>query len=428
MTKKQPPKYMESYFIHGDNVSPQWDYSHHLNPPVTESVTYRLESAERGAAGFACYANLAEQAEHPIYIYERLNEPTTGMLEDRLAAAEKGESALTFSTGMAAISAISCLLTGNGDHIVSHDSIYGCTYSLFSNWMPRRGTTVTFVNMVKEDDWFKHIKPNTRIVYFETPINPTLELLDIEDICKRIALINKGRPEDKRIYVVVDNTFASPYCQRPIELGADIVLASLTKHICGFNTCMGGVVIVPKKLYNPLLMYRKDFGGVLHGRSAWPILVYGLPTLASRLRQQMATAMEISKFLTAHPKVEDVHYPGLETYPQYELAKKQMRSYDGSFAPGALLHFILKGSPQEAKKKGVKLIDWLAKNSICYTLAVSLGCVKTLIEHPSSMTHSAIPLEEQLTAGIQPGGIRLSIGLEDPKMLKEEMEKGLAQI
>jgi len=425
MTKKEQPKFMESYFIHGDNVSQRWDYSHHLNPPVTESVTFRLESAERGAEGFATYAQGDGRPDHPIYIYERLDEPTTGMLEDRLAAAEGGESAVTFSTGMAAISAIICLLAKNGDHIISHDSVYGCTYSLLSNWMESRGTKVTFVDMVKDPKWMENIRDNTRVIYFETPINPTMELLDIESICKKIAEMNKKRSEADRIWVVVDNTFASPYCQRPLSFGADVVVASLTKHICGFNTCMGGVVIAPKKLYNSLLVYRKDFGGSLHGRSAWPILVYGLPTLPARMRQQSESAYELAQMLSKHPKIKEVHYPGLESYPHHELAKKQMRSYDGSFAAGSLIYFILKGEHAEARKKGAVLIDWLAKNSICYTLAVSLGCVKTLVEHPSTMTHSAIPLEEQIHTGIEPGGIRLAIGLEDVALLKEELLKGL---
>lgn len=419
---------MESYFIHGDNVTPRWDFSHHINPPITQSVAFRLDSVERGAEGFAEYATLDGAAKHPIYIYERLDEPTTGMLEDRLSAAEGGETAVTFSTGMAAISAIACLLAKNGEHIVSHDSIYGCTYSLFSNWMPRRGTSVSFVDMVKDESWQKNITEKTRIVYFETPINPTLELIDISKVCNIVAEINKKRSEKDRIYTVVDNTFASPFCQRPLEFGADIVIASMTKHLCGFGTSMGGVVIAPQKFYNPLLMYRKDFGGVLHGVSAWPILVYGLPTLGTRLRQQMKTTTDLAHFLAVHEKVREVHYPGLETHSYYELAKKQMRSYDGSFAPGSILNFVLKGSPADAKKKGVKLINWLAKNAITYTLAVSLGCVKTLIEHPSSMTHAAIPLEEQLKAGIEPGGIRLSVGLENFDMLKDELANGLKQI
>jgi len=428
MTKKNPPKHMESFFIHGDNVSPEWDYSHHLNPPVTESVTFRLESAERGAEGFADYASSEEKSEHPIYIYERLHEPTTGMLEDRLAAAESGDSAVTFSTGMASISAITCILTQNGDHIISHDSIYGCTYSLFANWMPRRGTKVTFVNMLKDKNWTRHINDDTRIVFFETPINPTLELIDIAGVAQKIKEINKTRPDGKKIYIVVDNTFASPFCQRPLELGADVVVASLTKHICGFNTSMGGVVVAPKELYSRLLMYRKDFGGALHGRSAWPILVYGLPTLAARLRQQTATASELARYLNKHPKVSKVHHIGLESYPFHELAKKQMKSYDGSFIAGPMIYFALKGSPEVARKNGTRLINWLAKNSICYTLAVSLGCVKTLIEHPSSMTHCAIPLEEQLEAGIDPGGIRVAVGLENKDMLIEEMKTALDKI
>ncbi|MBI2974661.1 MAG: aminotransferase class I/II-fold pyridoxal phosphate-dependent enzyme, partial [Deltaproteobacteria bacterium] len=201
---KTPPKHMESYFIHGDNVSPRWDYSHHINPPITQSVAFRLESAERGAAGFSEYAKLSELSEHPIYLYERLDEPTTGMLEDRLAAAEGGESAVTFSTGMAAISAIVCILTKNGDHIVSHDSIYGCTYSLFSNWMPRRGTEVTFVNMAKDGGWIRCIKDDTRIIYYETPVNPTMDLIDIEAVYKIAADINKNKPKKKRIYTIVD--------------------------------------------------------------------------------------------------------------------------------------------------------------------------------------------------------------------------------
>ena len=428
MSKKEKSKFMESFLIHGSDVSPHWDYSHHLNPPITESVTFRLESAERGAEAFACYSQMIENIDKPIYVYERLAEPTCGMLEDRLANAEGGESALTFSTGMAAISAITSLLTNAGDHIVSHDSIYGCTYSLFSIWMPKRGVETTFVNMVKEADWTKHIKDNTRVIYFESPINPTLELIDIEKVSNHVKELNKKRPKDKRIYVVVDNTFASPLCQRPLEYGADIVLASLTKHIGGFNTTMGGIVVVPKSMYNALLLYRKDFGGSLHGRSAWPILVYGLPTLATRIRQQTETAKKLVKFLTSHKKVREVCYPGLETFPQYELAKKQMKGYDGEFIPGPMIYVILDGKPEEAKKRGAKVIDWLAKNSTCYTLAVSLGCVKTLVEHPSSMTHSAIPLEEQIKGGLEPGGIRIAVGLEDPKHLQEDLEKALEQI
>lgn len=428
MKSQDKPKYMEAFFIHGKDVTPRWDYSHHVMPPITSSVTFRLESAERGARGFAQYAKLDELPEEPIYIYERLGEPTTGMLEDRLATAEGGETAITFSTGMAAIAACVCTLTKNGQHIISHDSIYGCTYSLFDNWLPRQGVKVDFTNIVTNKDWPSLINENTRVIYFETPINPTMELIDISAIRKVVDSTNKGRSEENKIMIVVDNTFASPYCQRPLELGADLVVASLTKHIGGFNTAMGGVVVAPTKYFNQLMMYRKDYGGALHAKTAWHILVYGMPTLPNRMRHQMTTAKKLVDYLVKKKEVREVHYPGLETFPQYELAKKQMKSYDGSFAPGGIIYFVLKGSPEEAKAKGVKLIDWLAKNSICYTLAVSLGCIKTLIEHPSSMTHAAIPLEEQIKGGLEPGGIRIAIGLEEPEMLIEDLERAFGQI
>lgn len=422
------PKYMEAYFIHGNNVTPRWDYSHHLMPPMTSSVTFRLENVERGAKGFLQYANLEELPEDPIYIYERLEDPTTGMLEDRLATAEKADSAVTFATGMAAVSAAVCTLAKNGDHIVSHDSIYGCSYSLFHNWLPRQGINVDFVNMVTDKNWPNFISDNTRIIYLETPINPTLELIDIEAVKKLIEKINSKRTNTNKLMLVVDNTFASPFCQRPMELGADLVIGSLTKNIGGFNTGMGGYVVSSLKYHNQLLMYRKDHGGALNAKTAWQFLVYGLPTLPNRMRQQMQTAEKLVRFLAKRPEVREVHYPGLETSPNFDIAQKQMRSYDGSFAPGAVLYFVLKGTPEEAKKKGITLINWLAKNSICYTLAVSLGCIKTLIEQPSSMTHAAIPLEEQIRAGIEPGAIRISVGLEEPNMLIEDLETAFKQI
>ncbi len=424
---KDHPKHMEAFLIHGEDVTPRWDYSHHVVPPMTASVIYRVGSVERGAKGFAQFGDYDAMTEEPIYIYERIDEPTTGMLEDRLAEAERGEVGIAFSTGMAAISALTCALTRAGDHIISNDSIYGCTYSLFTNWMPKRGVGVTFAHL-NGADITSLVRPTTRLVYFETPVNPTLELIDIEAVCKEVAKINEKRGEDEKVLVIVDNTFASPFCQRPIEFGVDFVVASLTKHLSGFGTDMGGVVIGPKKFFRDIMLYRKDFGGVLSGRHAWPFLVYGLPSLATRLRQTMSTAGKLAAFLAQHPKVEKVLYPGLETHPQYELARKQMRSYDGSFAPSSILYFVLKGSPKEARSKGAKLMDWLAEHALSYTLAVSLGHCKTLIEHPSSMTHSAISPEDQIRAGIDPGGVRVACGLEEPEMLIEEMGRGLEKI
>lgn len=422
MKYSDKPKYMEAFLIHGKDITPRWEYKHHLMPPITSSVTFRLENVERGAKGFDQYAKLDELPEEPIYIYERLEDPTTGMLEDRLATAEKAETVVTYATGMAAIAACMGILLKNGDHVLSHDSVYGCTYSLFQNWLPRQGVHVDWVNMVKNEKWKNHVNDKTKVIYFETPINPTMELLDIAEIRTVADEINKKRSEEDRLVIVVDNTFASPYCQRPLEIGADIVVGSLTKHIGGFNTGMGGYVASSAKYHNPLLMYRKDHGAVLHTKTAWNFLVYGLPTLPVRMRQQIDSAKKLVEFLVERPEVKEVHYPGLETYPQHKLARKQMKSYDGTFAPGALLYFVLNGEPEKAKENGAKLINWLAKNSLCYTLAVSLGCIKTLVEHPASMTHAAIPLEEQLEAGIEPGAIRISVGLEEPEMLIEDLK------
>ncbi len=418
---------MEAFLIHGEDVTPKWDYSHHVVPPMTASVIYRLGTTERGAQGFAQFGDYDKMENDPIYIYERIDEPTTGMLEDRLATTEGGETGICFSTGMAAISAVVSVLTGKGSHLISNDSVYGCTYSLFTNWLPRNGVEVSFAHM-NGADLSKFIKPNTRVVFFETPINPTLELIDIAEIKRQVDEANKKRSEKDKIFIVVDNTFASPFCQRPMEFGADFVVASLTKHLSGFGTDMGGVVIGPKKFFRDIMLYRKDFGAVLSGKHAWPFLVYGLPSLSTRMRQTMKSATVLAKHLSEHPKVEKVLYPGLETFPQYDLARKQMRTFTGEFAPSSILYFVLKGKPDEAGRKGAKLMNWLAKNALSYTLAVSLGHCKTLIEHPSSMSHSAISLEDQAKAGIDPGGVRVAVGLEEPNILIEEMDRGLQEV
>lgn len=424
---QEKPKFMEAFLIHGEDVTPKWDYSHHVVPPMTASVIYRLGSTERGAKGFAQFGDYEKMEKDPIYIYERIDEPTTGMLEDRLATAEGGEMGIAFSTGMAAISAITAVLTGKGTHIVSNDSIYGCTYSLFTNWVPKNGVDISFAHL-NGADLSKYIRPETRVVFFETPINPTLELIDIAEIRRQVDAANKKRSPKDKIWVVVDNTFASPFCQRPLELGADFSVSSLTKHLSGFGTDMGGIVVGPKQFFHDLILYRKDYGAILSGKHAWPFIVYGLPSLSVRMRRTMKSATTLAKHLSQHPKVESVRYPGLETHPQYELAKRQMRTFDGEFAPSSILYFVLKGKPEEAKQKGSKLMDWLAKNALSYTLAVSLGHCKTLIEHPSSMSHSAISPEDQVKAGIDPGGVRCAVGLEEPGILIEEMDRGLKEV
>jgi cystathionine beta-lyase/cystathionine gamma-synthase len=269
------------------------------------------------------------------------------------------------------------------------------------------------------------ITKRTRVVYFETPVNPTLDLIDIATVRGWMDDARAGVDPKDRLLMVVDNTFATPYCQRPLAFGADIVAHSLTKDIGGFGTDMGGAVIAPRKFHAPLLMYRKDFGGVLSPKSAWSIFVYGLPTLATRMVNQQKSASRVAQFLERHPKVARVRYPGLETFPQYKLARRQMTSYDGKFAPGSMVYFVLKGDEASAAKAADRFMDYIANHAYSITLAVSLGQVRTLIEEPYSMTHAALPEEVKHARGMEPGGIRLSVGLEDWHDIIHDLETAL---
>lgn len=414
---------LRTQLIHGKDRSKNWDYAHHVVPPMTASATFRLEGSQRGATGFFQFAcdRINPDREVPIYIYDRLDEPTRGMLEENLAMAEGGESAVAFSTGMAAISAILGVLCQAGDEIVAHRVLYGCTYSLLTNWLPRMGVTTRFVDLNDPKALEAALTPNTRVVYCESPVNPNLELIDLPRV--RRALDARG---EKRPQLVIDNTFATPYSQRPLTLGADVVLHSLTKGIGGFGVDMGGAVIAPLALKNLLMMYRKDFGGVLSPKAAWDVLVMGLPTLSLRMEAAQKSALEVAQWLERHPKVRCVRYPGLPSFPQAELARRQMISPKGEFAPGALMYFELKDEAGTGEP-GARVIDWVATNAYSITLAVSLGQVKTLIEHPFSMTHSALPETEKRSSGVDPGGIRLSIGLEDPADLIADLEEALEQ-
>jgi methionine-gamma-lyase len=288
---------------------------------------------------------------------------------------------------------------------------------------------VTWVDFNDDQALNAAISAQTRLLYFETPVNPTMELIDIRKVAEIVKRHNRKRAESHRIYAAVDNTFATPYCQRPLELGIDFVAESLTKGICGFGTDMGGAVIGPGWSYDRLLLYRKDFGGVLGAKSAWPILVYGLPSLAVRFTQQMKTAQRVAEFLQRDRRIGLVNYPGLESFRQHGLAEAQMQNYDGQFAPGVLMYFIPKGkTPGERHRKADRIVNYIANNSYTMTLAVSLGNIRTLIEHPGSMTHASIPPQEQLKRGIDPGGIRLSIGLEKPDDIIHDLQLALSSI
>ena len=220
---------------------------------------------------------------------------------------------------------------------------------------------------------------------------------------------------------IIDNTFATPFCQRPLRLGADIVCHSLTKNICGFGTDMGGAVIADAARESDLLLYRKDFGGVLSSKNAWPILVYGLPSLELRLRKEEQNAHEVARFLESHPKVERVAYPGLDTFPQRDLARRQMTDFDGTFAPSNMIYFVVKGGD----KASSRLVNHCSRHAYTITLAVSLGQIRTLIEKPTGMTHSALPAAAQRAGHLSPGGVRLSVGIEDAGDIIHDLRESL---
>lgn len=417
---------MSTFLIHGKAQTARWDFRHHTVPPLSSSVTYRLDSAERGGRGFLQFGRGREEELEPVYIYDRLDEPTRSILEDDLAKAEGGEVCCTFATGMAAIAAALGILLKPDEHVVAFGTIYGCTYSLLTRWLSRLRIATSFCDFTDLAAVRAAIRPETRVLYAETPANPTMELVDLTGLAALRDEINAGRPEPEQLRIVIDNTFASPYCQRPLAWGADLVVESLTKNICGFGTDMGGAVIGGREYEEELFMYRKDFGGVLSPKSAWAILVYGLSTLTLRAKRQIETAFQVARFLEQHPRVARVHYPGLPSHPQHALALTQMRSTLGTFAPGTLLYFETREEAEEPVRAR-SLIDWAAQHSYCITLAVSLGNIRTLIEAPGIMTHAALPGEAQRAARIAPNGIRLSLGLEKAEDIIQDLAQGLAR-
>ncbi len=423
LSERRPYK-KGTHLIHGKFRSKKWDYSHHVIPPITASTTFRLATSHRGAKGFFDFAcdQTPQKRKVPIYIYDRLDEPTRGMLEENLAYAEGAEVCVTFASGMAAVSAACLVSLRAGDEILANDILYGCTYSLLTHWLPRLGIKVRFVDLTR-DRYERQINARTRMVYFESPINPNLRLVDIRRLVQKVGRLNQRRHPDQKIVSCIDNTFATPFCQRPLEMGVDMVIHSLTKDIGGFGTDMGGAVLTGDPRYeSPLMLVRKDFGGVLSPKSAWPILVYGLPTLPVRMRRQQETALKVARFLAKHPRVKEVFYPGLPSFPQYSLAQRQMRCYDNKFAPGSMIYFLVECHD---KKSAERFIDRIAKQSYTITLAVSLGQIRTLIENPFSMTHSVLPAEEKEREGVDPHGIRLSIGLEEPEDIIADLDRAL---
>ncbi|WP_042277374.1 methionine gamma-lyase [[Clostridium] dakarense] len=371
-----------------------------LTTPIYKTSTFVFDSAEQGGRRFAL--------EEGGYIYSRLGNPTNAQLEDKVALLEGAEACVSTASGIGAITSALWTILKAGDHVVASKTLYGCTYAMFNHGISRYGVEITFVDATNLDEVKAAMKENTKVVYLETPANPDLKLIDIE-------AVSKIAHEVEGCMVMVDNTFCTPYIQRPIELGADVVVHSATKYLNGHGDVIAGFVAGKLDFVNQVRLFGiKDMtGAVLSSLDAY-LIIRGMKTLQVRMDRHCKNAMEVAKFLEAHENVTKVNYPGLESFPQYELAKKQMD------LPGGMIAFEVKGGLEAGKK-------FLNSLELC-VLAVSLGDCETLIQHPASMTHSPYTPEERAEAGISEGLIRISVGLEEAEDIIADLKQGLDRL
>ncbi|MGH0593343.1 methionine gamma-lyase [Bacillus pretiosus] len=383
-------KHMETALIHHGYTSEEHKGS--LTPPLFQTSTFTFETAQQGEASFA--------GVDPSYIYSRLGNPTVKLFEERMAVLEGGEEALAFGSGMAAISATLIGFLKAGDHIICSNGLYGCTYGFLEVLEEKFMITHSFCDMETEADVENKISPNTKVIFVETPINPTMKLIDLKQVI-RVAKRNG-------LLVVVDNTFCSPYLQRPLELGCDAVVHSATKYIGGHGDVVAGVTICKTKaLAEKIRPMRKDIGGIMAPFDAW-LLLRGLKTLAVRMDRHCDNAEKIVSFLKNHDAVEGVWYP------EGELASRQMKR------GGGVISFSVKGGKEETQA--------FINDLHFITIAVSLGDTETLIQHPATMTHAAIPAELRQEMGIYDNLIRLSVGLESWEDIVSDLEQALKKI
>jgi methionine-gamma-lyase len=368
-----------------------------LNPPIYLSSTYTFPTVEDGSARFA-----GEQAG---FVYSRVGNPTTALLEARLADLEGGEAALVTASGQGATTSLLWTLLAPGDEIIADKTLYGCTFGFLNHGLAKFGVKVTHVDLTEPANLTAAISPATRVVFFESPANPNMRLVDIA------AVATIARHHGAR--TVVDNTYCTPYLQRPIELGADFVLHSATKYLGGHGDLLAGAIVGPKETLDQVRYYGvKDMtGAVLSAQDAFLVL-RGLKTLSLRMDRHCASAQGVAEFLAAHDKVAIVNYPGLASFPQRELARRQMAQ------PGGMIAFELKGGI-EAGRRFMNALN-------LFTRAVSLGDAESLAQHPASMTHAFYTLEERMHHLISEGLVRLSVGLEDLDDLLADLRQALA--
>ena len=359
--------------------------------------SFVFESAARAAASFAGGEGASE------YVYSRFTNPTVTMFQDRLAALEGAEACVSTASGMSAILATAMALLKSGDHIVCSNAVFGATVQLFGGIFSRFGVQTTFVSPTRVAEWEKALRPTTRLLFLETPSNP---LTEISDIAALAAVAQRAGA-----LLAVDNAFCTPALQRPLELGAHLVIHSATKHLDGQGRVLGGAVLGPRKVVtDQIFPFLRTAGPALSPFNAWVILK-GLETLDLRVRAQSAAALELARWLERHPSVARVHYPGLESHPQHALAARQQR------AGGAVLSFEVKGGREAAWK----VVD----STELISITANLGDVKSTITHPGTTTHGRISDEARAAAGITPGLLRVSVGLEAVEDLKADLERGL---
>lgn len=366
--------------------------------PIYQTSTFAFKDTDEGAARFG--------GTDPGYKYTRLGNPTVAALEECVADLEGGCGAMAASTGMAAVHTVYFTLLGAGAHVVGTDALYGPSRMILEKEYTRFGVTGTFVDTSDPANVEKAMRPETKLVYLESPANPTLKLCDIAAISK-IA-------HDRGALVCVDNTFASPLLQQPFALGADVVLHSMTKFLNGHSDVVAGIVVAKDpELYKRLRSVHVNVGPTMDPHQAW-LVFRGIKTLGLRMEKAQANALVVARFLEAHPKVSWVRYPFLPSHPQYDLARRQMAG------GGAIISFGVKG--------GLEAGRTLMNSMKLATLAVSLGGIETLIEHPASMTHASVPKAERERAEISDDLVRIAIGCEDAADLCDDLEQALAKV
>lgn len=371
-----------------------------LCAPIYQTSTFAFETAEQGGRRFAL--------EEGGYIYTRLGNPTCTMAEDKIALLEGGEACVSAASGIGAITSAIWVCVEKGDHIVASKTLYGCTYAFLSHGLSRYGVEVTFVDTRNPENVRKAMRPNTKIVYLETPANPNMYISDIRTIA---GICHK----QEGCKLMVDNTYSTPFITRPLELGADVVVHSATKYLNGHGDVIAGFVVGKKDYIDTVrLLGVKDLTGASLSPFDAFLINRGLKTLEVRMERHCANAQKVAEFLEKHPAVESVSYPGLKSFPQHELAKSQMS------LPGAMISFELKGGIEAGKKllNGLKLI----------VIAVSLGDAETLIQHPASMTHSPYTPEERAASDISEGLVRISVGLENVDDIIADLEQALNKL